>query len=119
MSLVTLTSHGHPMIAAVTTQSVQDLELKTDESVIALVKATETMLAKGDVTGLKISPRNKIPARISDIRQGSAMTAVSLTAGDLQMTAVITRHAAEELGLGTGDSVTAIFKATDVMLQKP
>jgi molybdate transport system regulatory protein len=117
MSLVTLTAHGYPIIAAVTTQSVQDLNLKTDDSVVALVKATETMLAKADAAGLKISARNKISARITDIRQGSAMTALSLTAGDLQMTAVITRHAAEELGFREGEDVTAFFKATDVVLE--
>jgi molybdopterin-binding protein len=117
MSLVTLTAHGYPIIAAVTTQSVQDLNLKTDDSVVALVKATETMVAKADAAGLKISARNKISARITDTRQGSAMTALSLKAGDLQMTAVITRHAAEELALRTGENVTSFFKATDVILE--
>jgi molybdopterin-binding protein len=45
------------------------------------------------------------------------MTALSLTADDLQMTAVITRHAAEELGFREGEDVTAFFKATDVVLE--
>ena len=57
MSLITLTGDGFQLTSAITSQAVQDLGLKTDDSVVALVKATEIMLLKGDTAKVKISAR--------------------------------------------------------------
>jgi len=38
--------------------------------------------------------------------------------GENVIESVITRRSAEELGLKQGDTVTAIIKATEVMIQK-
>ena len=38
---------------------------------------------------------------------------------DSVIESVITRRSAEEMGLKTGDSVTAVVKATEVMIAKP
>jgi molybdopterin-binding protein len=38
--------------------------------------------------------------------------------GDNMIESVITKHSAEELKLKRGDKVTAVIKATEVMIQK-
>jgi molybdate transport system regulatory protein len=46
------------------------------------------------------------------------MAQVDIAAGDNEVTAVITRDAAEELELKEGDRVFAVIKSTDVMVEK-
>jgi molybdopterin-binding protein len=51
-----------------------------------------------------------------DIERGKAATRVSLQVGDNHVVALITTESAEELGLEIGQQVTALVKATDVMV---
>jgi molybdopterin-binding protein len=44
---------------------------------------------------------------------------ITVRVGDSIIESVITRRSAEELGLKKGDSVTAVVKATEVMISKP
>ena len=46
------------------------------------------------------------------------MAHVVVRVGENVIESVITRLSAEELGLKQGDAVTAIIKATEVMIQK-
>ncbi len=48
--------------------------------------------------------------------KGEAAARVSIQVGDNNMVALITRESADELGLEPGKEVTALVKATDVML---
>ena len=63
MSLVTITANGRQLTSAITNQAVQDLGLKANDSVVALVKSTETMLIKGDAAGVKISAQQSHRSR--------------------------------------------------------
>jgi molybdopterin-binding protein len=65
-----------------------------------------------------LSARNQIPAVVSSVKLGGIMAEVSLTVGDMELVAVITRGSAEQLGLKPGDSVKAIIKSTEVMIDK-
>jgi len=76
------------------------------------------MLVKGDAGSLKISARNRMSGRVTDIQKGTAMGTVTVDAGQLKLTSAITRQAIDELQLTQGDQVTAFFKASEVMLQK-
>jgi molybdopterin-binding protein len=67
---------------------------------------------------MKISVRNKIPGKIKEIKIGAVMAEVVVQAGENQIVAAITKDAAEDLALKTGDSVTALVKSTSVMIQK-
>ena len=44
---------------------------------------------------------------------------VTMRVGDSVIESMITRRSAEEMGLANGDSVTAVAKATEVMIAKP
>jgi molybdopterin-binding protein len=67
---------------------------------------------------MKISVRNRIPATIKEIKLGAVMAEIVLQAGNNQIVAAITKDAAEDLALKSGDSVTALVKSTSVMIQK-
>jgi molybdopterin-binding protein len=66
-----------------------------------------------------LSARNHLPGTIDDIRSDSIMTHVVIRVGEHQIESVITRPSADELKLQGGDSVTAVVKATEVMISKP
>ena len=65
---------------------------------------------------MKLSTRNRLPGTITEIVKGEAATKVSLQVGDNHMVALITTESADELGLEVGTQVTALVKATDVMV---
>ena len=65
---------------------------------------------------MKMSARNRLPGTVTEIVKGEAATRVSLQVGDNHMVSLITTESAEELGLEVGKEITALVKATDVML---
>jgi len=67
---------------------------------------------------MALSARNHLPGIIDDIQMGDVMAHVSVRVGDNIVDSVITRRSAEEMGLKKGDRVTAVVKATEVMLSK-
>ena len=65
---------------------------------------------------MKLSTRNRLPGTISEVTKGDAAAKISLRVGDNHMVALVTRESADELGLEVGQEVTALVKATDVMI---
>jgi molybdopterin-binding protein len=65
---------------------------------------------------MKISARNQIPARVTSINRGEAIANVELDAGGVRLVASVTVEAVQELGLVEGTAVTALVKASDVIL---
>ena len=118
MTVVTVSANGHTLVSAITSQAAKELGLKKNDSVTALVKSTEAIIAKGDAGAMKISARNKVSGRVTDIQKGSAMASITLDAGQLKITSAVTRQAVDDLQLTQGDQVTAFFKSTEVILQK-
>jgi molybdopterin-binding protein len=65
---------------------------------------------------MKLSARNQIPATITSINSGEAISNVELDAGGVRLVASITVEAARQLGLKEGGQVTAVIKASDVIV---
>ena len=65
---------------------------------------------------MKLSTRNRLPGTITEVVKGEAAAKVTLQVGDNHVVALITRESADELGLEPGKEVTALVKATDVMI---
>jgi len=63
-----------------------------------------------------LSARNQIPARITRINAGEAIANVELDASGVRLVASITVEAVRELGLVEGSEVTAVIKASDVIV---
>ena len=65
---------------------------------------------------MKMSTRNRLPGTVTEVVKGEAAAKVTIRVGDNHMVALITRESADELGLEIGKEVTALVKATDVMI---
>jgi len=65
-----------------------------------------------------LSARNQFKGTVKDIKIGNVMAEVVVAAGGIEIVAAITRGSAEHLSLKPGDTVTAIVKSTDVMIDK-
>ena len=65
---------------------------------------------------MRISARNQLPARVVRITAGEAIANVELDVNGMRLVASITREAVSELGIHEGAEVTAIVKASDVMV---
>jgi molybdopterin-binding protein len=73
-------------------------------------RCTEALMA--------LSARNHLVGTIDEIKWGDVLVHVTVRVGDHMIESVITRRSAEEMELKEGDTVTAVVKATEVMLSK-
>ena len=86
--------------------------------------ANRRLVPEAEVTRIRgqrndgLSARNRFTGVVREIRLEGLLAQVELdVAGPTRVTAVITRDAAEALGLEVGSSATAIVKATSVMVE--
>jgi molybdopterin-binding protein len=66
----------------------------------------------------KLSARNKIEGKIIELEVDGVMAHVAVRVGKNTIESVITKRSAEEMNLKVGDTVSAVIKSTEVMLQK-
>lgn len=67
---------------------------------------------------MPLSARNHLKGEITDIVLGTVTALITVKVGNNVVESVITKRSAEELRLKKGDQVTAVIKATEVMIQK-
>jgi len=67
---------------------------------------------------MKLSTRNQLSGKVTDVKLGAVMAEVTVDIGGQAVVAAITRTSAEHLELAAGDGVTVLIKATEVMLGK-
>jgi molybdopterin-binding protein len=65
-----------------------------------------------------LSARNQFKGTVKDVKLGTVMAEVVVSVGNIEVVSAITRSSAERLGLKPGDSVTAVIKSTEVMIDK-
>jgi molybdopterin-binding protein len=65
---------------------------------------------------MKISARNQLTGTVRSITRGEAIANVVLDVGGQRIVSSITVEAVDELGLREGTEVTALVKASDVLL---
>ena len=65
---------------------------------------------------MKLSARNQLSGTVRSVNEGAAIANVELDVNGQRLVASITVEAARELGLQEGTEVTAIIKASDVIL---
>ena len=68
---------------------------------------------------MTLSARNHLKGTIEEIQLGDVLAHVTVRVAAGVIESVITRRSAEEMGLKKGDAVTAVVKATEVMVSKP
>ena len=107
---------GPTLVATVTRKSRRELALEVGAKAFALVKASSVLLMTepGDV---RLSARNQLAGRVSRLVPGAVNTEVVLELpGGGAVVAVVTNESVRTLGLNTGSSATALFKASSVIL---
>ena len=67
---------------------------------------------------MALSARNHLKGEVTEVVLGTVTALITVKVGDNLVESVITKHSAEEMKLKKGDRVTAVIKATEVMIQK-
>jgi molybdopterin-binding protein len=67
---------------------------------------------------MTLSARNRLVGKLVEIQYGGVMAHVVVRLGKNLIESVITKRSADEMKLKIGDTVTAVIKSTEVMLEK-
>lgn len=67
---------------------------------------------------MKISGRNKLQATVKEVIKGTVMAKVVMDYKGVELVAAITVDSVNDLDLKPGDTVTALIKATEMMVMK-
>ena len=65
---------------------------------------------------MRLSARNQLRGTVRQVSRGASIANVELDVGGQRIVASITVEAVDELGLTEGQDVTAVIKASDVMI---
>lgn len=107
---------GGRLVAIVTRESTDALALRVQQPVIAMVQASSVVLA-ADLGEARVSARNRLDGVVRAVHPGAVNAEVTVqTAEGLQVVAIVTQASVQALGLAPGDAVTALVKASDVIL---
>jgi molybdopterin-binding protein len=67
---------------------------------------------------MTLSARNRLVGKVTEIESGGVVAHVVVQAGENLIEGIITKRSAEEMKLKVGDTVAAVIKSTEVMLEK-
>jgi len=106
---------GQSIVAIVTHDSTVNLGLAPGVAAFALVKASSIILALGQGGGL--SARNQLAGTVARVVTGAVNSDVTIALpGGGTIGATVTRDSEEALALRQGLAVTAVFKASSVIV---
>lgn len=101
--------------AVITNESLDHLDLQEGKEAYALFKAPWVILTREEK--LKTSARNELKGKVSQIHKGAVNSDVNVElAGGKIVSAVLTNESVEGLALKVGVSVSALIKASHVIL---
>jgi molybdate transport system regulatory protein len=107
---------GETVVAIITNSSVDSLGLREGNSAYAIIKASEVMIGKG-VESAKLSARNVLAGEVTRLEPGAVNSEVEIQLmGGTAVVASITKSSVLALGLQHGDKVSAIIKASNVLV---
>lgn len=95
------------------------IAVERDASNRRVVPSAEVERLRGERGGEALSARNRLAGIVAEVTVDGLLAQVEVdVAGPSRVVAIITRESAEELGLKPGASVSAVVKATSVMIQR-
>jgi molybdate transport system regulatory protein len=105
--------------AIITNDSVDELAIEINSSVVVLVKASSVILFESE-SPLKCSIQNVLRGKVVEVRLGlvNGEVLVELPGGKI-ITAVITRESTESLDIKEGAGIVAAFSASNVIIALP
>lgn len=119
-SIVTIGLKGEDtIVSTITHNSVERLGLAADKEVYAIVKAPSVMIST-DLDPTKISARNILTGTVNRIVSGAVNDEVIIDiAGGNTVTSILTSESVRSLELEPGMKVSAVIKASSVLLAIP
>lgn len=75
------------------------------------------LLASHSPTRSGTSARNRLPGVVVSVKRDAVMAQVELACGDFRIVSLMSREAADELGLEPGSRAAAVVKATTVIVE--
>jgi molybdate transport system regulatory protein len=107
---------GGNVVSIITNSSIDSLGLTVGKTAYAIIKANEVIVGKG-VDGAKLSARNVLAGEVTSSHDGAVNSEVAIKlAGGPTVIASITKESVHALGLQKGDKVSAIVKASNVLI---
>lgn len=107
-------SNGQHITSSITLEAIDDLDITIGKEVTAIIKSTSVLIGRGHLT---LSARNKLSGTIIDINRGAVNAIVKVELpSNVVITSSITLEAVDELDLTIGTEVTAVVKATEVLI---
>ena len=67
---------------------------------------------------MKLSARNQLQGTVRSVNEGAAVANVEIDVQGQRLVASVTVEAVKDLGLAEGDQVTAVIKASEVIIAK-
>lgn len=107
---------GETVVSIITNSSVDRLQLESGKSVYAIIKASEVMVGK-NLESAKLSARNILAGTVASLHDGAVNSEVQIKLpGGSTLIASITKESVKALDLKQGDAVSAVIKASHVMV---
>ncbi len=109
-------SGGTELTAIITDTSTQSLGLAPGKEAIALIKATWVIIAT-DLQGIRLSARNQLKGKVMEVKPGAVNSEVIVKLdGGEELVAIITCESAKKLAIAPGKPVTALVKASHIII---
>ena len=67
---------------------------------------------------MHVSARNQLKGKVTHIKNGPVSTEVTIDIGGHNVVSVITTESASSMGFNVGDEISALIKASSVMLMR-
>lgn len=110
------TSEGLDIVAIITHGSAASLGLAAGKPAFALVKAS-SVIVMVYANSSQVSARNCLTGTIASVTKGAVNSEVIISAaGGAQIAAIVTNDSVDRLGLASGKTASAIFKASSVIV---
>ena len=107
-------SNGQHLTSSITLDAIDDLDITVGKEVTAIIKSTSVLIGRGQLT---LSARNKLSGTIIDINRGAVNAIVKVELpSNVVISSSITLEAVDELDLTVGTEVTAVVKASEVLI---
>ena len=114
--VILLISGGTRITANITNGAVDNLSLKEGLNAYAIIKSSSIIIGT-DLDGSKLSTKNIMRGKISKIIEGTVSSEVDVEVeGGNVISATITHGSSEKLHFKEGEQVSAIFKASSVII---
>ncbi len=114
--VIIITPTGVEISSIITLGSCVRMNLEPGDNVAAIVKASDVIIAVG--SNIAISCRNNITGNIKKINAGKVSDEIIIDANGTELVSIITKSSVEKLKLAENMEVSALIKASNVIIMK-